>query len=67
MYHSASFAAKAHAAITNKILNTADPTTVPIPPSFWAIKTRIMAVNSSGADPPAAIKVAPATSGVIPN
>jgi len=66
-YLSASFAAKAHAAITNKILKTAEPTIVPIPTSLWAINTPIMLVKSSGADPPAAINVAPATSGLIPS
>ena len=67
IYLSASFAAKAHAAITNKMLKTAEPTIVPIPTSLWAINTPIMLVKSSGAEPPAAINVAPATSGLIPS
>ena len=67
VYLSASFAAKAHAAITNKMLKTAEPTIVPIPTSLWAINTPIMLVKSSGAEPPAAINVAPATSGLIPS
>ena len=40
---------------------------VPIPTSDLAIKTPMMEVKSSGAEPPAAMKVAPATSGVIFN
>ena len=67
MYLSASLAAKAHAAMTNKMLKTADPTMVPMPTSLLAINTPMMLVKSSGADPPAAINVAPATSGLIPN
>ena len=35
--------------------------------STWATKTPITAVASSGADDPAAIKVAPATSGERPS
>ena len=66
-YLSASFAAKAHAAITNRMLKTAEPTIVPIPTSLWAMNTPIILVKSSGADPPAAINVAPATSGLIPS
>lgn len=61
----ADLAANAQAAITNKMLKTAEPTMVPIPTSFWAMKTPMTEVNNSGADPPAAMKVAPATSGVI--
>ena len=53
--------------MTNRMLNTADPTIVPIPTSFLAMKTPMMEVKSSGADPPAAMKVAPATSGLICN
>ena len=64
-YLRASLAANAHAAMTKRMLKTADPTIVPIPTSFLAKKMPIIEVNSSGADPPAAIKVAPATSGVI--
>ena len=51
--------------ITNKTLNTADPTTVPKPTSVGGLlKVPIKEVKSSGAEPPAAIKVAPAISGV---
>ncbi|TRY67508.1 hypothetical protein TCAL_16956 [Tigriopus californicus] len=60
-------AANAHAAMTKRILNTADPTMVPIPTSLLAMNTPMMEVKSSGADPPAAMKVAPATSGLIPS
>ena len=66
-YLKASFAANAHAAITNKMLNTAEPTMVPIPTSLLAINTPMTEVNNSGAEPPAAIKVAPATSGLMPS
>ena len=52
--------------MTKRILNTADPTIVPIPTSLNAMKTPIMDVNNSGADPPAAMKVAPATSSETP-
>ena len=52
--------------MTKRMLNTADPTIVPMPTSLNAIKTPIMEVNNSGAEPPAAIKVAPATSSDIP-
>ena len=48
--------------ITKRILNTADPTMVPIPTELLAMKTPKSEVNNSGADPPAAMKVAPATS-----
>ena len=67
LYLSASLAAKAHAAMTNKMLKTAEPTIVPIPTSLLATKTPMILVKSSGADPPAAMKVAPATSGVMPS
>ncbi len=67
MYLSASFAANAHAAMTNRMLNTADPTMVPMPTSFFAKKMPMIEVNSSGAEPPAAMNVAPATSGVMPS
>ena len=43
-------------------LNTADPTIVPTPTSFLTAKTPIREVKSSGADEPAAMNVAPATS-----
>ena len=60
-------------AITNKILKTADPTMLPIlvplpaciPPS--PRNKPMVAVSSSGNDPPKAIKVAPATSDLISN
>ena len=66
-YRRASLAAKAQAAMTNRILKTAEPTMVPIPTSFLAMKTPMTEVKSSGAEPPAAIKVAPATSGLTPS
>ena len=44
-----------------RILNTADPTMVPTPTSV-SNATPTTEVNSSGADDPAAMKVAPATS-----
>ena len=44
-------------------LKTAEPTMVPTPTSFLTAKTPINDVKSSGADEPAAMKVAPATSG----
>jgi len=37
----------------------------PIPTSFLAMKTPMTEVKSSGAEPPAAMNVAPATSGLI--
>jgi len=51
--------------MTNRTLKTADPTIVP-KPTWDFIDVPIKDVASSGADPPAAIRVAPATSGVIP-
>ena len=45
--------------MTKRMLNTADPTMVPIPTSLKAMNTPMIEVNSSGADPPAAINVAP--------
>ena len=51
--------------MTKRMLKTADPTMVPMPTSFLAKKIPIIEVKSSGADPPAAMNVAPATSGVI--
>lgn len=50
-----------HAA-TAKMLNTADPTIVPMPMSPSVMKVPITLTNNSGADVAAAIKVAPATS-----
>lgn len=49
--------------ITNIILKTADPITPLTPISSFAKKTPITTVANSGAEDPAAIKVAPATSG----
>src|SRR5690606_3339454 len=48
--------------MTKRMLNTAEPTIVPVPTSPLATNTPKMAVNSSGALEPAAINVAPATS-----
>ncbi len=47
-----------------KILNTAEPTMVPMPISAWlpGLTKAIMATNNSGALEPMAIKVAPAIS-----
>ena len=43
-------------------LKTADPMMVPMPTSLSAKKTPMTDVESSGAEPPAAMNVAPATS-----
>lgn len=51
--------------ITKRMLNTAEPTMVPIPTLLWEIKTPMREVKSSGAEPPAAMNVAPATSSEI--
>ena len=56
-------AESAQTAMTRVMLNTADPTTPLTPISSLATKTPITEVANSGADDPAAIKVAPATSG----
>merc|ERR1719193_2466721 len=48
--------------MTKRMLKTADPTMVPMPTSLLAMKTPKREVKSSGADPPAAMNVAPATS-----
>ncbi len=48
--------------MTNKILNTADPTIAPIPALDSLTKIPINDMKTSGAELPAAIKVAPATS-----
>jgi hypothetical protein len=48
----------AHMPITKSTLNTADPTTVPIPTSL-PLKVPMRDVKSSGALPPAAMRVAP--------
>jgi len=50
--------------ITNSTLNTAEPTIVPKPTSLTATNAPTSEVKSSGAEPPAAMKVAPATSGL---
>lgn len=49
--------------MTNIMLNTADPMTPLTPISSLAKNTPIITVPSSGAELPAAINVAPATSG----
>ena len=51
--------------MTNSTLNTALPMIVPNPTLDFAIKTPMSAVKSSGALPPAAMNVAPATSSSI--
>ncbi|KNC33814.1 hypothetical protein FF38_10820 [Lucilia cuprina] len=61
------FENNAHIPITNSILKTAEPTIVPMPTSSNDTKTPITLVNNSGALPPAAMNVAPATSSVMPN
>lgn len=45
--------------MTKRMLKTAEPTIVPVPTSPLAMKTPRMAVKSSGALEPAAMKVAP--------
>ena len=55
-------ATKAQHAITKSTLNTAEPMIVPSPTSLCEMKTPTTDVESSGAEPPAAIHVAPATS-----
>ncbi len=56
----------APAQITNW-LKISEPTIVPIPRALWVIKIETKFENSSGAEAPAAIKVAPATSSDIDN
>jgi len=51
----------AHMPITKRTLKTALPTIVPNPTVLW-VKVPMKEVNSSGAEPPAAMKVAPAIS-----
>jgi hypothetical protein len=51
-------------AMTKSTLKTADPTMVPKPMSE-PVKVPMREVASSGADPPAAIRVAPAMSSLI--
>ena len=54
-------ATHAHTAMTKSTLKTALPTIVPKPIAVsWKVATAL--VKSSGAEPPAAMKVAPATS-----
>ena len=53
-------------ATTRVMLNTALPTTLPTPMSSLATKAPMTEVASSGAELPAAMKVAPATSGLRP-
>jgi hypothetical protein len=59
----ACLADKAHTPITRVMLKTADPTTPLTPISSLATNTPMTDVASSGAEDPAAMKVAPATSG----
>jgi len=54
--------AAADTAMITKMLNTAEPTMVPMPTLFSLQKVSTTDVNSSGADEPAAMNVAPATS-----
>ena len=54
-------AADAQTPMTKRMLKTADPTIVPKPRSD-RLKVATKEVNSSGAEPPAAIRVAPAMS-----
>ena len=48
--------------ITNKMLNTADPTIAPIPVLDSLANMPTREINTSGAELPAAMNVAPATS-----
>ncbi len=59
---SVSFEKTAHIPMTKRTLKTAEPTMVPMPTSENETKTPRTEVASSGAEPPAAIHVAPATS-----
>ena len=64
-YHHSCSTCPAQSAVTPTItqrLKTAEPTIVPRPCSPGATKIVMIAVNSSGADEPAAMNVAPATS-----
>ena len=55
----------AHIPITKRTLKTAEPTMVPKPTALeGTLKVPMNDVASSGADPPAAMRVAPATSGL---
>ena len=55
-------AAAAAMATMTRMLNMAEPTIVPMPMLLRGPKASATEVNSSGADDPAAMKVAPATS-----
>ena len=57
---------RAHIPMTKRMLKTAEPTMVPMPTSENEMKTPMTEVNSSGAEPPAAMNVAPATSSEQP-
>ena len=52
--------------MTKSTLNTAEPMIVPNPTLDLAMNTPMSAVKSSGAEPPAAMNVAPATSSSMP-
>mmetsp|Transcript_43446 Transcript_43446/g.81153 ORF Transcript_43446/g.81153 Transcript_43446/m.81153 type:complete len:277 (+) Transcript_43446:433-1263(+) len=60
---SGSGATNAQAPMTKSTLNTAEPMIVPVPMSLSVIMAPIRDVKNSGAEPPAAMNVAPATSG----
>ena len=62
LFSSLTLANMAQHPMTKRMLKTADPTMVPMPTSLLAMKTPKREVKSSGADPPAAMNVAPATS-----
>ena len=51
-----------HIPTTNKMLNTAEPTIDPIPELFSLVNIVISDMKTSGAELPAAMNVAPATS-----
>ena len=59
---SVSFEKTAHIPMTKRTLKTAEPTIVP-KPTADCVNVPMSEVKSSGAEPPAAMKVAPATSG----
>lgn len=61
------FANKPQQAGTAKILNTADPTIVPIPKSPSVTKVPTLLMNNSGLELATAINVAPAMSSFIRN
>ena len=62
---SVSFEKTAHIPMTKRTLKTAEPTIVP-KPTADCVNVPMSEVKSSGAEPPAAMKVAPATSGEMP-